>query len=71
MYQPERLIDLWAQVVRTALRDYASGYTCPKHPPADVFLRAAGLMDEDGHVRYGGLSPRRKQVTRTTGGSST
>ncbi len=62
MYQPERLLDLWAAVARTALRDYAEGYTSPKHPPADAFLRAAGLMDEAGTVRYGGLAPRKDRT---------
>ncbi len=61
MYQPERLLDLWAAVCRQALKDYAACYQCPRHPDAGAFLRACGLMRDDGTLLYDGAIPRHQQ----------
>ncbi len=51
MYQPERLIDLWAAVARLAIKDWRTGHHKPGHPDAARFLEAAGLL-VDGRLRY-------------------
>ena len=61
MQQPERMLDLIAAIVRLALKDYAARYQCRRHPDAEQFLRACGLMRPDGTLRYGGAIPRHQQ----------
>ena len=51
MYQPERLIDLWGAVARTAIKNRRTGYASAKHRDAARFLEAAGLL-VDGRLRY-------------------
>ena len=64
----EGTIALLAALVRQAVSDYRAGYRNRKHPSAEAFLRAAGLLGDDGELEGRGQSfgpqgrPERQRV---------
>ena len=50
----EGSIALLAALVRQAVMDYRAGYRNAKHPSAEAFLHAAGLLGDDGVLQWRG-----------------
>ena len=57
-FENEGTIELLAAIVRQAIVDYRAGYRHARHPDAGAFLRAAGLLREDGTIGYDGKAGR-------------
>jgi hypothetical protein len=60
------LTRFWAGIVRQAVDDYRAGWRKPGTPDADEFLRAAGLLSDDGTLDRRFAPAMTRQYVRKT-----